>query len=102
LSARAKRPFVVFDCSAVAATLVESELFGHARGAFTGAVSERRGAFAQAHRGTLFLDEIGELPLEVQPRLLRALETGQIKQVGDDTWQSIDVRIIAATHRDLE
>ncbi|MBL8957303.1 MAG: sigma 54-dependent Fis family transcriptional regulator [Myxococcaceae bacterium] len=101
-SARASRPFVVFDCSAVAANLIESELFGHAKGAFTGAAVDRRGAFQQADGGTLFLDEIGELPLELQPRLLRALESGQVKPLGDDTSRSVDVRIVAATHRDLE
>ncbi len=101
-SSRAAKPFVVFDCSAVAPTLVESELFGHAKGAFTGAAADRRGAFAQADGGTLFLDEIGELPLELQPRLLRALESGQVKPLGDDTHRVVDVRVVAATHRDLE
>jgi two-component system response regulator GlrR len=102
ISTRAAGPMVVFDCSAVAANLVESELFGHARGAFTGATGERKGAFAQADGGTLFLDELGELPLDLQPRLLRALESGQVKQVGDDSYRSVDVRVIVATHRDLE
>jgi DNA-binding NtrC family response regulator len=102
VSRRAHRPLVVFDCSAVAANLIESELFGHAKGAFTGAVGERKGAFLQADGGTLFLDELGELPLELQSRLLRALEAGVVKRLGEDTWRPVDVRIIAATHRDLE
>jgi len=102
ISPRAAKPFVVFDCSAVAANLIESELFGHAKGAFTGAAADRRGAFQHADGGTLFLDEIGELPLELQPRLLRALESGQVKPLGDDTPRTVDVRIVAATHRDLE
>ncbi|MBX7097292.1 MAG: sigma 54-interacting transcriptional regulator [Myxococcaceae bacterium] len=101
-SDRRDGPWVVVDCGAIAANLVESELFGHARGAFTGAVSERKGAFTKANGGTIFLDEIGELPLELQPRLLRVLESGQVKRVGDDTWRSVDVRVVAATHRDLE
>ncbi len=102
VSPRASRPFVVFDCSAVAAGLIESALFGHTKGAFTGATGDRRGAFQQADGGTLFLDEIGELPLELQPRLLRALESGQVTPLGDDQPKTVDVRIVAATHRDLE
>ncbi len=101
-SSRASKPLVVFDCSAVSANLIESELFGHGKGAFTGAVAERKGAFVQAHGGTLFLDEIGELPLELQPRLLRAVESGTIKPVGADKPVSVDVRLVCATHRDLE
>jgi transcriptional regulator with GAF, ATPase, and Fis domain len=93
---------VVFDCSAVAANLIESELFGHARGAFTGATADRKGAFLQADGGTLFLDEIGELPLDLQPRLLRAVESGAIKPVGSDRVTTVDVRLVAATHRDLD
>jgi DNA-binding NtrC family response regulator len=100
-SARAAGPFVIFDCGAVAANLAESELLGHERGAFTGAVSAHAGAFERAHGGTLFLDEIGELPLELQPRLLRALESRKIRRVGGKTERRIDVRIIAASHRDL-
>ncbi|MBX7102367.1 MAG: sigma 54-interacting transcriptional regulator [Myxococcaceae bacterium] len=102
LSARADRPWVVFDCAAVAPSLIESELFGHARGAFTGAVRARPGVFEQAHGGTLFLDEVGELPMEVQPRLLRALERREVKRVGEGDVRKVDVRVVAATHRSLE
>jgi DNA-binding NtrC family response regulator len=94
-------PFVPLNCGAVAKDLVASVLFGHKRGAFTGAFEARRGAFAAAHEGTLFLDEIGELPLEVQPALLRALETGEITPVGEDAPRRVRVRVVAATHRDL-
>jgi transcriptional regulator with PAS, ATPase and Fis domain len=100
-SARAAGPFVVFDCGAVATNLAESELLGHERGAFTGAVAAHPGAFERAQGGTLFLDEIGELPLEVQPRLLRALDSRKVRRVGGTTERAIDVRIIAATHCDL-
>ncbi|MEZ4221567.1 MAG: sigma 54-interacting transcriptional regulator [Polyangiaceae bacterium] len=100
-SLRSERPLVVFDCAAVPRNLAESELFGHKRGAFSGAVADRAGAFHQAHGGTIFLDEIGELPLDLQPRLLRVLETGQVRRVGDDTMRQVDVRVIAATNRDL-
>jgi len=100
-SKRARGPFVVFDCGAVPANLVESELFGHERGAFTGAHSEHAGAFERARGGTLFLDEIGELPLDLQPRLLRALENKSVRRVGGARDRTIDVRIIAATNRDL-
>src|SRR6187551_1592214 len=89
LSPRAKQPFVVFDCGAVAANLAESELLGHEKGAFTGAVSTYLGAFERAHRGTLFLDEIGELPLDLQPRLLRALENRQIRRVGGSESRNV-------------
>ncbi|MFO0744387.1 MAG: sigma 54-interacting transcriptional regulator [Myxococcota bacterium] len=101
-SARADKPLVIFDCSAVPPDLAESELFGHVRGAFTGAVQARAGVFEQAHNGTLFLDEIGELPLDLQPKLLRALEKGEIKTVGGDTRKNVDVRVIAATNRSLD
>jgi transcriptional regulator with PAS, ATPase and Fis domain len=101
-SARAAGPFVVFDCGAVAPTLIESELFGHEKGAFTGAVSDRRGAFERAHGGTLLLDEIGELSLELQPKLLRVLEQRTIRRVGGAGDIAVDVRILAATNRDLE
>src|SRR5262245_52409449 len=92
-SKRARGPFVVFDCGAVPANLVESELFGHERGAFTGAHSEHAGAFERARGGTLFLDEIGELPLDLQPRLLRALENKSVRRVGGVRDRPIDVRI---------
>jgi DNA-binding NtrC family response regulator len=101
LSARADKPFVVVDCGAIPRELIESELFGHVKGAFTGAVGDRRGAFEQASGGTIFLDEIGDLPAELQPRLLRVLETGKMKPVGSERWQRQDVRVVAATHRDL-
>lgn len=100
-SARAAGPFVVFDCGTVARELLASALFGHERGAFTGADSARRGAFAEAQRGTLLLDEIGELPLELQTALLRALDKKQVRRLGTDRYQTLDVRVIAATHRDL-
>jgi DNA-binding NtrC family response regulator len=98
---RAQKPFVVVDCGAVAPTLIESELFGHAKGAFTGAEVQRKGAFELADGGTIFLDEIGELPLPLQPKLLRALETGTIKALGSGVEKSVSVRVVAATHRDL-
>ena len=101
-SARAKKPFVVFDCAAVAPNLIESELFGHVKGAFTGANENRDGAFVRADGGTLFLDEIGELAIDLQPKLLRALEQRTVRPVGGGKEVSIDVRIIAATHRNLE
>jgi DNA-binding NtrC family response regulator len=100
-SPRAGRPFVVFDCGAVPPTLVESELFGHERGAFTGAHAEHLGAFERAQGGTLFLDEIGELPLELQPRLLRVLDNRSVRRVGGSKDRLVDVRIVAATNRDL-
>jgi two-component system, NtrC family, nitrogen regulation response regulator GlnG len=99
---RADKPFIVCDLAAIAPTLIESELFGHVRGAFTGAVSERSGAFERADGGTIFLDEVGDLPLELQPRLLRVLERRQLKRMGGDRYDSIDVRVVAATHKDLE
>ncbi|MEO6418049.1 MAG: sigma 54-interacting transcriptional regulator, partial [Polyangiaceae bacterium] len=97
----ANGPFVPVNCGAASRELVASTLFGHARGAFTGAVSARKGAFQAAEGGTLFLDEIGELPLDVQPMLLRALETGEIQPLGEDTPRKVSVRVVAATHRDL-
>jgi len=100
-SERAEGPFVVFDCSAVSSSLIESELFGHKQGAFTGAASDRAGALRRAEGGTLFLDEIGELPLALQPRLLRALEKREIKAVGADEYRPFSARVIAATNRDL-
>ena len=100
-SPRRDGPFVVFDCAAVAPTLLESELFGYVKGAFTGATGPRTGLLEQGHGGTLFVDEIGELPLELQPRLLRALETGQVHPLGASGYRKVDLRVIAATHRDL-
>ena len=101
-SPRAAGPFVPVDCGSIPETLFESELFGHVRGAFTGAIANRAGAFEEAHGGTLFLDEIGELPLELQPKLLRALEAREVRRVGQSKMKRIDVRVIAATNRDLE
>jgi DNA-binding NtrC family response regulator len=100
-SARAKAPYVVFDCSAVPAQLAESELFGHKKGAFSGATTDRAGAFQSAHGGTICLDELGELPLELQPKLLRAIENQEVRPVGDDAPRKLDVRVIASTNRDL-
>jgi transcriptional regulator with GAF, ATPase, and Fis domain len=100
-SSRRAGPYVVFDCGAVPSELAESELFGHKRGAFSGAIADRAGAFQRAHGGTLCLDEIGELPLDLQPKLLRVLETSEVRSVGDDVPRKVDVRIIAATNRDL-
>jgi DNA-binding NtrC family response regulator len=100
-SARKDGPFVVVDCGALPPTLLESELFGHERGAFTGADQRRIGAFEEASGGTIFLDEIGELPAEMQPRLLRVLENRAVRRVGQNSYQPVDVRVIAATNRDL-
>jgi transcriptional regulator with PAS, ATPase and Fis domain len=100
-SRRADGPFVPVDCGAIPENLVESELFGHVRGAFSGAVNDRKGVFEEAHGGTLFLDEIGEMPLSVQPKLLRAIETRSIRRVGANSERSVDVRIVAATNRSL-
>ncbi len=101
-SARNKKPFIVFDCSSVAPNLIESELFGHEKGAFTGAVKARKGAFEEATGGTIFLDEIGELTPDLQPKLLRALEQREIKKVGSNLPTKIDVRVICATNRNLK
>jgi DNA-binding NtrC family response regulator len=100
-SARRDGPFVPVNCSAIAETLIESELFGHEKGAFSGAERLRKGAFEEADHGTIFLDEIGELPLDLQPKLLRVLELGEVKRVGASRPMAVDVRIVAATHRDL-
>jgi DNA-binding NtrC family response regulator len=100
-SPRKSAPFVVFDCGAAAPTLIESHLFGHERGAFTGAVDQRRGAFEQADGGTLFLDEIGELSLDLQPKLLRVLEQRRVGRLGSQTERPVDVRIVCATNREL-
>jgi transcriptional regulator with GAF, ATPase, and Fis domain len=98
---RADKAFVIVDCGAISPNLVESELFGHVRGAFTGADRDRIGAFEAANGGTVFLDEIGELPLELQPKLLRTIEARAIRRVGETRARKVDVRIIAATNRDL-
>ncbi len=100
-SPRRNGPFVVFDCGAVATNLAESDLFGHERGAFTGAAATYSGAFERANGGTLFLDEIGELPMDLQPRLLRALENRGVRRVGGSEYRPVDVRVLAATNRDL-
>ncbi|MFC1609615.1 sigma 54-interacting transcriptional regulator [Myxococcota bacterium] len=100
-SKRATKPFEVFDCGAVPSNLAESLLFGHTRGAFTGALTSHRGVFERAHQGTVFLDEIGELPLELQPKLLRILETREVHPLGGDKGQPVDVRVVAATNRDI-
>jgi DNA-binding NtrC family response regulator len=101
-SSRKDGPFIVVDCGAIPAELLESELFGHEKGAFTGAVSARQGAFEAAQNGTVFLDEIGELSLELQPKLLRVLERKQLKRVGQSRYVPVDVRVIAATNRSLQ
>ncbi|MBW2453319.1 MAG: sigma 54-dependent Fis family transcriptional regulator [Deltaproteobacteria bacterium] len=100
-SPRAGGPFVVFDCGGVAPTMIESELFGHERGAFTGAHTTHAGVFEQAHGGTLFLDEVGELELSLQPKLLRVLEKRQLRRIGGTQTIAVDVRILAATNRNL-
>ena len=99
---RADRPFVVFDCTAVPASLLESELFGHEKGAFTGAIARRKGVFEQADGGTLLIDEIGDLDLALQPKLLRALERSEVRRVGGDQSIRVDVRLLAATRRNLD
>jgi DNA-binding NtrC family response regulator len=100
-SDRKAGPFVVLDCGSIPASLAESILFGHEKGVFTGATERKKGALAEAHGGTLFLDELGELPLELQPKLLRVLAERQVKRVGGNTLEPIDVRVLAATRRDL-
>ena len=101
-SERKGMPFVTVNCSAIPESLLESELFGHEKGAFTGAVTSRRGLFETANNGTLFLDEIGDMPLGSQAKLLRVVETGEVRHVGSDDLKKVDVRVIAATHRDLK
>jgi transcriptional regulator with GAF, ATPase, and Fis domain len=99
---RSEKPFVIVDCGAISPNLVESELFGHVRGSFTGADRDRVGAFEAADGGTVFLDEIGELPIELQPKLLRALEAREIRRVGETRARKVNVRVVSATNRDLE
>lgn len=100
-SPRAKQPFVVVDCAALPENLLEAELFGHTKGAFTGAVSARAGAIEAADTGTIFLDEVGELPLALQPKLLRVLESRTIRRIGENTHRKVNVRILSATNRDV-
>ena len=100
-SARSGKPFVIIDCSAIPPNLLESELFGHERGAFTGALHRRLGAFEEADGGTVFIDEVGELPLELQPKLLRVLERKTVRRVGENAHRPVDVRVVAATNRNL-
>jgi len=102
LSDRAGKPFVVLNCAAIPEALLEAELFGHTRGAFTGAVQSRTGRIEAAHGGTLFLDEIGEMPLALQAKMLRFLECGELQRVGDNETMRVDVRVVAATHQPLE
>ena len=98
-SRREERPLITVNCSAIPHEVFESEFFGHVRGAFTGAVRDRPGRFQLAHGGTIFLDEVGDIPLDLQPKLLRVLQEGQYERVGDDMTRSVDVRVIAATNR---
>ncbi len=100
-SARKNKPFVVVDCSAIPSSIAESTLFGHERGSFTGAVDKRISPFVEADGGTIFLDELGELPVDVQPKLLRALAEQRVKSVGSNTYRPVNVRVLAATRRDL-
>jgi transcriptional regulator with GAF, ATPase, and Fis domain len=102
LSARVTRPFAVLNCAAIPESLLEAELFGHTRGAFTGAVQSRTGRIEAADGGTLFLDEIGEMPLALQAKMLRFLECGELQRVGENEIVRVDVRVIAATHQPLE
>jgi two-component system, NtrC family, response regulator HydG len=99
---RAGKSFIVFDCTTIAPSLVESELFGHERGAFTGAAARRKGVFELADGGTLFIDEIGDLDLSLQPKLLRAIQRREVRRVGGDAWIPVDVRVLSATRRNLD
>jgi len=101
-SARAGGPFVVFDCTAVPSNLIEATLFGHERGAFTGAVTSNKGLFQEAHGGTLLIDEVGDLDIALQPKLLRAIERAEVRPLGGNRWINVDVRVMAATRRDLD
>ena len=101
-SPRGARPFVKLNCAAIPTGLLESELFGHERGSFTGAIAQKIGRLELAHQGSLFLDEIGDIPLELQPKLLRVLQEREFERLGNTRTQRVDVRIVAATHRDLE
>jgi transcriptional regulator with GAF, ATPase, and Fis domain len=102
LSNRNNQPFITVNCAALPINLIESELFGHEKGAFTGAHQRRIGKFEQAHGGTIFLDEIGEMPLEAQVKLLRVLQEKEFERIGSDTTLKVDIRVIAATNRNLE
>ena len=101
-SPRRDKPLIKVNCAAMPATLIESELFGHEQGAFTGATKKREGRFALAHGGTIFLDEVGELPLDLQSKLLRVLQEGEFEPVGSSQTRKVDVRVLAATNRDIE
>lgn len=101
-SKRKDKPFVVVNIAALSENLIESELFGHKKGAFTGAIENREGRFEEAHNGTLFIDEAGDIPLHIQVKLLRVIQFGEFQRVGDNTTRKVNVRIIAATSRDLE
>jgi transcriptional regulator with GAF, ATPase, and Fis domain len=101
LSPRANRPFIVLNCAAIPDALLEAELFGHTRGAFTGAIQSRTGRMEAAHGGTLFLDEIGEMPMALQAKVLRFLEAGELQRIGENEPVRVDVRVVAATHQPL-
>src|SRR5213078_3123205 len=101
LSGRRERTLVKVNCAAIPTGLLESELFGHEKGAFTGAIAQRQGRFELAHRGTLFLDEVGDISLDLQPKLLRVLQEQEFERLGSNRTQRVDVRVVAATHQDL-